>query len=141
MNDGYNTYLGKSYRFLTFAGLFKTIENRSLRFTRADKFNDPLDNSPFITPFDWEMATKQGAGSLQKVAFEDFSSSVFQLLFICCFCKEYKSDDSYLMWSHYGQSHSQVCFEIDFSKNQYLGGPSEVDYPENLLQERNNATI
>ena len=50
MNDGYNTYLNKAYRFISFDGLFKTIESRSLRFTRVDKFNGALDNNPFIAP-------------------------------------------------------------------------------------------
>lgn len=139
MNDGYNTYSGKAYRFLTFEGLFKTLENRSLRFTRVDKFNDPLDNNPFIAPLDWEGLNKQ-AGELYLEFVNDYVfTRVFKSLFICCFSKEYKSDDSYLMWSHYGHSHSQVCFEVDFSKNNYLGGPSEVTYPENLIEKRNNS--
>ncbi len=135
---GYNTYLGKAYRFLTFDGLIKTIENKSLRLTRVDKFNDPLDNNPFIAPFDWEKYGNEGEELFLKIANEYVFSKVFKSLFICCFCKEYKSDDSYLMWSHYGQSHTQVCFEIDFSKHKYLGGPSEVQYPKNLVSKRNN---
>ncbi len=140
MDDGYNTYIGKAFRFLTFDGLFKTIENKSLRFTRSDMFNDPLDNNPFIAPLDWENFGKQGGEIFQNFANEYVFSKVFKSLFICCFCKEYKTDESYLMWSHYGQSHSQVCFEIDFSKNEYLGGPSEVRYPECLVSERNNSS-
>ena len=136
MNDGYNTYLGKAYRFLSFEGLFKTVENRSLRFTRVDKFNDPLDNNPIIAPLDWDIYKNQGGEAFQNFAKEYVFSKIFKSLFICCFCKEYKSNDSYLMWSHYGKSHSQVCFEIDFKTNKYLGGPSEVQYPESLVSNR-----
>lgn len=40
------------------------------------------------------------------------------------------------MWVHYAKNHSQVCFEIDFSKNNLCGNPSEVIYPENLILKR-----
>lgn len=139
MNDDYNTYSGKAYRFLTFEGLFNTVKNKKLRFTRIDKFNDPLDNNPFIAPLDWEKFDKEAGELFLKYVNEYVFTRVFKSLFICCFSKEYKSDDSYLMWSHYGQSHSQVCFEIDFLKNDYLGRPSEVTYPESLIEKRNNS--
>jgi hypothetical protein len=139
MNDSYNTYLGKAYRFLTFDGLLKTVENESLRLTRVDLFNDPLDNNPYIAPLDWGNIEKQGGELFHDLANRYVFAKVFKSLFISCFCKEYKSDDSYLMWSHYGKSHSQVCFEIDFSKYEYLGGPSEVNYPDSLVLKRNNS--
>ena len=40
------------------------------------------------------------------------------------------------MWSHYGGMHSQVCFEIDFSKTN-LGYPSKVTYSDELVKKRN----
>ncbi len=138
MKDEYNTYLGKAYRFLSFEGLFNTIEKRSLRFTRVDKFNDPLDNNPYIAPFNWKMYDTEASDLFLKFINEYVFTKVFKSLFICCFCKEFKSDNSYLMWSHYGQSHSQVCFEIDFSKVKSLGVPSEVSYPESLCEKRDN---
>ncbi|WP_066630979.1 DUF2971 domain-containing protein [Labilibacter marinus] len=141
MNDGYNTYLAKSYRFFSFEVLFNTIKNRSLRFKRVDKFNDPLDNSPYLASNEWKHDKEQGDGSLgnflKKVRYDKISKEL-ESLYICCFCKEYKSDDSYLMWSHYGLSHSQVCIEIDFSKYTGLSTPSEVIYPKNLVEKRNN---
>lgn len=139
MNDDCNTYSGKAYRFLTFEGLFNTVENENLRFTRVDKFNDPLDSNPLIAPLDWEKYDKEAGVLFYKFVNEYVFTRVFKSLFLCCFCKEYKSNDSYLMWSHYGQSHSQVCFEVDFSANSYLGGPSEVIYPESLIDKRNNS--
>lgn len=136
MENEHNSYFGKAYRFITFEGLFNTIESESLRFIRTDKFNDPLDCSPFILPFEWEMYdTYAGEFFCQFVSTYGFNQ-IFKPLYICCFCKEYKTKDSYLMWSHYGESHSQVCFEIDFSVNKYLGGPSEVTYFENLIKAR-----
>ena len=133
--DGFNTFLGKSYRFITFEGLFKTVENMSLRFTRVDKFNDPLDNSPFIVPYDWSDYLVHGLGFIDFMKSHVFSK-VFSSTYVCSFCKEYDTYDSYLMWAHYGQSHTQVCFEIDFSLNGYLGGPSDVLYPDDIVKFR-----
>ncbi len=132
----FNTYRDKSYRFISFDGLYSTIENQRLRFSRADQFNDPLDNSPFLMNLDWESLSKKGYKLIQhatKIAFEKAFSSTY----ICCFSKTYTTEKSYLMWAHYGKSHTQVCFEIDFSKHDYCGSPSEVVYPENLLEKRN----
>lgn len=133
--DEYNTYLGQAYRYLSFEGLFKTLETKSLRFTRVDCFNDPLDNSIFLAPFDWNEYAKEGSSYISFV--QKYFQQVFTgSLYACCFCKEFDSENSYLMWSHYGNGHTQVCFEVDFSKNRYLGGPSEVTYPESLKEER-----
>lgn len=133
--DIYNTYLNKAYRFMSFESLKETIKNKSLRFTRGDKFNDPLDCSPFIFPFDWkEFETEPKFIDITK---NGMFESVLGSSYICCFSKEYDTADSYLMWSRYGKSHTQLCFEIDFSENNFLGGPTQVDYPENLVKSRN----
>jgi hypothetical protein len=128
--DNYNTFLGKAYRFISFDGLYNTIENKSLRFTRIDKLNDPLDSSPFLGPYDW--ANCNPTNNILKNALKNSFSPLTTKYYICCFCKEYDTADSYLMWSHYGEHHSQLCFEFDFLKNQFLGGPSEIYYPDDL---------
>ncbi len=134
-NDIYDTYTGKAYRFMTFEGLYKTIEKESLRFTRVGSFNDPLDNSPYLVPCDWAQSKKEGRGYIKQIE-SHFFTKILSSIYICCFCKEYDRNDSYLMWSHYGKSHSQVCFEIDFSTTSYLGNPSNVKYPKNLRKLR-----
>lgn len=131
-NDGYNSYLGKAYRFISFEGLYATIENETLRYSRGDTFNDPLDMSPFIAPFDWEQFPPDNFRKIEKLAFD----TILSTLYVCCFCKEFDSDDSYLMWSHYAEKHTQVCFEIDFSIYKNIGAPSEVTYPADMVAER-----
>lgn len=139
--DKYNTYKGKAYRFLSFEGLYKTIENKSLRFTRVDSFNDPLDSSPFLHPeIEWDKVEKKYGKYFSDFTVDFVKQQALGSLFVCCFSKEYDTDDSYLMWSHYADSHTQVCFEIDFSINNYLGGPSEVIYPSNLREYSINNT-
>ncbi|TYP99191.1 hypothetical protein C7447_102512 [Tenacibaculum adriaticum] len=133
--DKYNTFNGKAYRFLSFEGFYKTIENKSLRFTRIDGFNDPLDCSPFLHPeIEWNEVENNYGKQFPDLTVDFVKQKALGSLFVCCFSKEYDTDDSYLMWSHYANSHTQVCFEIDFSINHYLGGPSEVIYPNNLKE-------
>lgn len=131
--DDYKTYSNKAYRFLSFEGLEKTIQNKSLRFTKVTKLNDPLDCSPILYP-------KKDI-SLEYYEFcSPMLKHMAEPLFVCCFCKEYDSQDSYLMWSHYAKSHSQVAFEIDFSVHNIVENPSEVTYPESLVNERDKLT-
>lgn len=133
--DTYNSHLAKAFRFISFEGLFSTIEFETLRFSRADTFNDPLDNSPFLMNIEWDKISKLPPNVYHYLYQRAFHQALGSL-YICCFSKTYTSKKSYLMWSHYGQSHSQVCFEIDFSKHRYCGGPSRVNYVENLAEER-----
>ena len=141
MIDIYNSYSDKAYRFLTFEGLLKTLEDDSLRLTRADNFNDPLDNSPLIAPFEWREFKKMGYNYINTITEYSFNK-IFSSTYICCFSKEYDNENSYLMWSHYSDSHKGVCFEIDFSKNiDLLDTPSNVEYPDDLLSVRENLRI
>lgn len=132
MKDEYNTYAGKAYRYISFKGLEDTIKNGSLRFTRVDELNDPLDNSPYLSPIKWHEYTLEECRFIKN----ELALRAFKTTYLCCFCKEYKTLNSYLLWSYYAKSHSQVCFEIDFSFVDYLGKPSTVTYPENLSEER-----
>lgn len=131
--DDFKTYSNKAYRFLSFESLEKTIQNKSLRFTKVTELNDPLDCSPILYP----------KKDISLEFYEFCSPSLkkqMETLFVCCFCKEYDSQDSYLMWTHYAQSHSQVAFEIDFSIHNIVEYPSEVTYPESLVNERDKLT-
>lgn len=131
-----NYHIEKAYRFITYNGLFNTIKNKSLRFTRTDKFNDPLDCNPLITPLDWKEFIKEGDEFI-KIAMSKMFETVLKPIYVCCFSKNYKSYESYLMWSHYANSHTEVCFEIDFSKDNALDKPILVKYPpDSLVSER-----
>ncbi|MCH8535953.1 MAG: hypothetical protein LAT51_12850, partial [Flavobacteriaceae bacterium] len=97
--DEYNTYNNKAYRFMTFDGFENTLKFKKLRFARADQFNDPLDNSPFLMPVEWDEFLKKG-DEFVKGKSKTIFSSYFKSMYICCFSKEYASHESYLMWSH-----------------------------------------
>jgi len=127
------TYNGKAYRFLSFEGLQKTIESEQLRLTNPILFNDPIDNSSYIAPLDWEQWKKI---NLAECAEKKYSKKIFSTLYIASFSKEYNTENSYLMWAHYAKEHKGVCFEIDFGKNKFLGNPEEVTY-DDLRKKRN----
>ena len=130
---GYKTFNGKAYRFLGFNGLHKTIETEKLRFTNPSQFNDPLDNSSLLSPLNWKKWNEFG---LTEFAEKRYTKSIFSTIYIASFSKEYRTEKSYLMWSHYGDSHKGVCFEIDFSKIKFLGNPDIVQYEKNLINIR-----
>lgn len=135
IKDIFDSYSDKAYRFMSFDGLFNTIKSQYLRFSRVDQFKDPLDNSPYLMKLNWHEISKKGDDFIRitsRIAFE----KAFSSMYICCFSKTYFSEQSYLMWSHYGKSHTQLCFEIDFSQINYCGKPSNVIYPPNLAELR-----
>ena len=136
--DIYNTYSQKAYRFMSFKGLEETINNRSLRFTNVTSLNDPLDCSPLLYPIQY---TSERLEILKNKAAVDILNTAVNSLFICCFSKEYDTHDSYLMWSHYAKEHTQLAIEIDFSKCNIVGNPSEVKYSQHLADLRNNLNI
>ena len=141
----FTTYKKKVYRYISFDTFFKTIETESLIFTRTDHFNDPLDNSRVLLGYNSKLFNNY-------YNFKDYSDTewneyikqsripVLDSFYACCFSKVYLEKESYLMWSHYGQSHTQVCFELDFSKHNYYGGPKEINYLNDLTELRKNIT-
>lgn len=135
--EQYNTYNGKAYRFVSIEALKKTVTTKSLRFIRPDQFNDPLDCSPLITPHPWKVWKVAGTEFMEYVKSKTFEG-VFESMYVCSFSKTYKSERSYLMWAYYAKQHTQVCFELDFESNPYLGNPSNVNYPKSLANARNN---
>lgn len=130
MKQEYNTFSGKAYRYISYDGFKKTIENEVLRFTRIDNFNDPLDCSPYLAPFEW--GNYNFNSGLTKEIKDHFFAPYHNSFFICCFSKNYDTQGSYLMWSHYANGHSQLCFELDFSNYNSLGIPFEVNYPDDI---------
>jgi hypothetical protein len=137
--DEFNTYKGKAYRFISIEAFKATINSNFLRFTRPDQFNDPLDCSPYLAPYPWKRWKTAGRNFLDETRSETFER-VFKFMYVCCFSQHYKSEDCYLMWSHYAKNHTQLCFEFDFEINPYLGNPSIVSYPDSLIEARQNST-
>jgi len=140
--DIYNTYFGKAYRFIGFEGFNNTIAKGTLRFSRIDTFNDPLDCNPLKHPYAYKIykkvepfASKNLKISEINTGFKSWLKDFYEKSYMCCFCKEYDSDLSYLMWAYYG-AHKEMCFEIDFNKQSYRWRPSHITYVNDLKSER-----
>jgi len=139
---------GKAYKFLSTDTLKIIIQNESLRFTRGDSFNDPFEANPFLVPVGWESLAKEDKSNVEMIKYlaSEIFTRLFSKTYITCFSSNYLSKNSQLMWSHYGNSHRGVCFEIDFpeaTQDNYKEGdivPLMVTYCENLSQERNKWT-
>lgn len=136
--------MSSAFKFTSSETLKLIIGNKSLRFTRADAFNDINELSPFIVPLDWveitELAKTNFAAAKQLgiVAFQRICSS----LYISCFSRSYTAPESQLMWAHYGDYHRGVCIEVDFDFLRQLDPssrycPVAVTYVDSLLDERN----
>ncbi|MDB0037919.1 DUF2971 domain-containing protein [bacterium] len=130
------------YRFLSYEGMEATIKTEQLRFSNPRTFNDPLDGSYHLFPSRYMM----NSSITTREPFESYSvflsENVYKSVYVCCFSKEYKSKDAYLMWAHYGEKHKNLCFELTWANEEnnfkFLGGPEEVKYG-NLVDIRNDA--
>jgi len=143
-NENLNEYKSKIYKFISFEGLFNTINNKSLRYARTDTFNDPLDASSILFPISKkDLSVYEGYDyKTKEVILTKNNIFLSSNIYVCSFTKTYNSKESYLMWSHYGRHHTQVCFEIDFSNEDIIqsfkNAPSEVKYPENFAFARDS---
>jgi hypothetical protein len=137
MNRQDETHFDKAYRYVSFNGLWRTIENKSLRFTSVSELNDPLDNSIYLLPLPspgWKIINND---PVQHEAVKKLYNRIASSFYLCCFSKTYKNLNSYLMWAYYSNNHQGVCFEVDFKKYKLLGGPLFVHYSDSLVKLRN----
>jgi hypothetical protein len=131
------TYFGKAYRFISFDALWNTVQTKSLRLTRVDRLNDPLDTSAYLSvnSFFWSHAENN---SHKQQILELVFNRLLSKIYIACFSKIYKSKEAYLMWAYYAGGHSQLCFEINFRRYPILKRPLIVKYVDSLLRLRNH---
>lgn len=137
-------YFGKAYKFMTINGLLATIESESLRLTRGDMFNDPFESNPYLVPLEWDSNIPSFTENpeLHSQLYNHAFKRIFSTLYITCFSKGYRDNQSKLMWSHYASNHSGVCIEIEFKPEQknYMH-PITVQYVEELVEERDKRNI
>lgn len=150
MND-LKLHKGTCYRFFNFEGAEKTLSSSELRFTRMDKLNDPFEGhiDKYLS------ATREQ--QLMKMAAQEFPNSIAkqrkyaskhrseskkiignleferidQRTYTCSFSKDYKSENSYLLWSHYADDHKGICIGFNFERH-FGFKPYEVEYPKIL---------
>ena len=99
-----------------------------------------------IDSVDWVYDLKKlkaGINDEMKISFlkrtqqEIFSKEEIEKYRIACFSKSYYSEKSFLMWSHYAESHKGICLEFDNRKESDLNklkkfAPVNVQYQSML---------
>lgn len=152
-------YFGSTYRYFDVYGAIITLKDMSLRFTRYDSLNDPLDGSSLIINDSISVnAEKEVLRILRQEAFNSFPTSIknrrkfisvgkasisqskktpnvqiYQFnknYYTCCFSKYYSNPDSFLLWSYYADKHHGVCIEFCF--DEFKLKPKEVYYTSKI---------
>ena len=99
------------YKYLTYDGGLKMLQNSNLQFTNATKFNDPFDCHPTLYNYNNPPEKESqwyGADFLEmkgKTDMENHRNNTW----ICCFSKVY---DSLLMWAYYN-AHKGICIGLN----------------------------
>lgn len=134
-------YKKQLYKFMSIDGLKATLENKSLRFTRGDMFNDPYESCPYLIPLEWGDGIPEFTKNpeLHSFLYHHAFARIFSNLYISCFTKGYKNEESKLMWSHYANNHSGVCIEFDTDLDPTdFTIPLEVTYVDSLVKMRDD---
>ena len=142
-------FKGSAYKFCSIKTLNLIIEHEKLRFTRGDQFNDPYEANPYLVPTEWSKIVREDKSNTDviKALANEIFNKLSSKIYIACFSKCYIDRTSKLMWSHYGNSHKGVCFEIDFpelTQENYLKGepvPIEITYCKSLKDERDSRNM
>lgn len=111
------------YKYLNIAAAKSMIENHNLRFTHASNLNDIDDCRPEL--LDYSNVPKhqlQGwipAEFLKKKRELD-ACKLYNNTWICSLSK---TNDSMLLWAHYGQGHKGVCIGLNIDKIEKTCSP------------------
>lgn len=123
---------GAMYKFVGMGGATAILQNRTLKFTSPDDFNDPFDCNISHLTFSrtkdsikelrkaLELTSLSQSEKLKKIResanpenfkkmYEYVLSKRLALSKVTCFSKKYTD---MLMWSHYADNHKGVCLEF-----------------------------
>lgn len=111
------------YKFTSAQHGISNLQNKRLKLSTIDDFNDPFDLCPLDT-------TDPVISNAVDAVIAHFRKTAA----ILCFSRNW---DNLLLWSHYGASHTGVCLGFDIPE----GDPganydTDVLYQPNLLQIR-----
>lgn len=108
------------------------LENSTLKFTNATKFNDPFDCHPSLISFsNWQFGNikEKYAEFVQKLSFHYYC-------WVCLdawICSLSKINDGLLMWSYYG-NHEGVCIGLEVAKVKEYLSKYRIGIPEGCLE-------
>jgi len=126
------------YKYLDAEGGLKMLENGTLKFTNAIKFNDPFDCHPSLVDYSNIPNRLKGdkVGELLVKMYTGTSKRIVDGTWICCLTKR---NDNLLMWSYYC-NHKGICVGLNMHKvkmslSKYEGIP--IGCPEIEVQYKN----
>jgi hypothetical protein len=119
----------KIYKYFSFDGLKKTLENSTLRFSNPKLFNDPFDTKnkiKFVATTDelydfvksrdsradvtYIEANKKIILDSAKRVFNNSFDELYRKLGVACFTT---NNNNLLMWAHYAEQHKGGVIEFD----------------------------
>ncbi|AEA45614.1 DUF2971 domain-containing protein [Fluviicola taffensis] len=130
--------------------LFRVLINNELFFANPFNFNDPFDCQFQLNLIEGSEAEQEWNRNLDSVLTESdhllidrlnlrnnlasgltphFIEGVSKLIGVTCFSEK---PDNFLMWSHYGASHSGVCLKFDWRMHKEYFQGTRVVYEDNL---------
>ncbi len=126
------------YKYLDAEGGLKMLENGTLKFTNAIKFNDPFDCHPSLIDYSNIPNKIKGnkAGDLLVKMYAGTPKRIIDGTWICSLTKR---NDNLLMWSYYC-NHKGICVGLNMHKvkmslSKYEGIP--IGCPEIEVQYKN----
>jgi len=102
-----------------------------------EEYFNPLIPTIDLNSFNGSLDKKQKTALFQNLTRNEFSKEVIEKYRVTCFSKEYYSKTSFLMWSHYAESHKGICLEFNNKKETDLNKlkkftPVNVQYKSEL---------
>lgn len=126
------------YKYLDAEGGLKMLENSTLKFTNAIKFNDPFDCHPSLIDYS-NIPNRIKGNKVGELLVKMYAGTPKRVIDGTWICSLTKRKDNLLMWSYYNK-HEGICIGLNFEKvkislSKYDGIP--IGCPEIEVQYQN----
>jgi hypothetical protein len=126
------------YKYLDADGGLKMLENSTLKFTNAIKFNDPFDCHPSLIDYS-NIPNRIKGNKVGELLVKMYAGTPKRIIDGTWICSLTKRNDNLLMWSYYNK-HEGVCIGLNIEKLKkslsiYEGIP--IGCPEIEVQYKN----
>ena len=126
------------YKYLDAEGGLKMLENSTLKFTNAIKFNDPFDCHPSLIDYS-NIPNRIKGNKVGELLVKMYAGTPKRIIDGTWICSLTKRNDNLLMWSYYC-NHEGICIGLNIDKvkkslSKYEGIP--IGCPEIEVQYKN----
>lgn len=102
------------YKYLDAEGGLKMLENSTLKFTNAIKFNDPFDCHPSLVDYS-NIPNKIKGNKAGELLVKMYAGTPKRIIDGTWICSLTKRNDNLLMWSYYS-NHEGICIGLNIDK-------------------------